>query len=298
MYHPAHQCVNAMNAAINTNFREGFSFYTTSHTKYFWLGRSEREAVARQLLNWGGFHEFPPLEKNHPLLEEDFFRDSKIEHFRMRYCLRRSSRRSGVPNPYEYSSKDSSKPEWEPLSEPTPAVTEFNPLASFLEEKQKVEQAPSDPTISSASSTEATSIPQVTVPLAKDTTSPLHTASASTTSTPQIDEKELAAQLSGARLLAQQVTQQLANRHAKQQRTPKLEEAPSVSKEDSLFEESAHPAEKHSSINAKENLLEQDTAESTKVPESNPTEPRSEQTDESQNGGVINKLKGAWGKLF
>ncbi|KAF8339419.1 hypothetical protein F5887DRAFT_981395, partial [Amanita rubescens] len=269
-----------------------FSFYTPSHSTFFWLARTEREAVARQLLNWGGFHEFPPLEKNRPLPEEDFFRDSKIEHFRMRHCLRRSSQQSGVPNPYEYSPKESSKPEWEPLSEPMPAVAEFNPLAPFREEKQKVEQAPSDPTISSANSTEATSIPNV-MPLAKGTKSPLPTASASTTSTSQIDKKELAAQLSVARLLAQQVTQELANKHAKQKQTPKVEEAPSVSKEDSLFEESAHPREKYSSIDAKANLpLEQDTAESTKVPESKPTE---QQTDESQNGGVLKKLKGAWG---
>lgn len=235
------------------------------------------------MLNWGGFYDFPPLAKNHPLSDDEFFGGSNIEHFRMRYCLRRSSRQSGIPNPFEYSTEDSPKPVWEPLSEPTPAVAEFNPLASFREETQKVEeQVPSDPTISSASSAEAT-------------TSPIPTPFVSTTSTSQIDEEELAAQLRIARSFAKQVTQELANKHTKQQRPPKLEAAPSEPKEDSLFETSAHPAEEYSTIDAKENL---DAAESTKAPESKPTESRLEQTDESQNGSVLDKLKGAWGRLF
>lgn len=229
----------------------------------------------------------------------------------MRYCLRKASEHLGVPNPYELSTEHSSSsvstteaspaPDWEPLSEPTPVVAEFDPLAVILEDAQKEEQARSGAKISSesnvAGAAEATSTLQATVPsdatpgLEGNTTKPLHsTASASAPSTAHTDE-ELTMQLDAARLLAQQVTQELVK---KPKPTPTLGKASSMHTEDPLLEQPACSPEPDSKMSIKGNPLKQDTAESTEVPESNSKEPRPDESQSKQSGGVF----GLFGRFF
>ena len=223
----------------------------------------------------------------------------------MRYCLRKASELLRVPNPYEcsparssgsVSTTEASSLDWEPLSGPTPAEADFDPLAVILEDAQKEEQARSDAKISSKS--EATSIPQATVPSDTpsgsegNTTKPLRSTSVSTTSTAHTDE-ELATQLHAARLLAQQVTQELVK---KPKRTPTSAKA-SRHTEDPLLEQPVHLPEN----DPKMTLSDADTAQSTKVPTSNSMEPRtarSEQTGDSESkkrGGILGQL---FGRLF
>jgi hypothetical protein len=219
----------------------------------------------------------------------------------MRYCLRKASELLQVPNPYECSPKHSdaasateaSPLDWEPLSGPTPAIAEFDPLAVILEDAQKEEQARSDTKISSKS--KATSIPQATVPSDTPsgskgkTTKPLHsTASVSTTSTAHTDE-ELTTQLHAARLLAQQVTQELVK---KPKQTPTPAKASSMYTQDPLLEQPAHSPENDP------NMALSDGDTSTKVPKSNAVEPRTarlEQTESKTSGGILGQL---FGRLF
>ena len=224
----------------------------------------------------------------------------------MRYCLRKASEQLQVPNPYECSPKHSDAAsatkvlplDWEPLSGPTPAIAEFDPLAVILEDAQKDEQARSSAKISSRDKT--TSLPQAAVPSgtpsgSKDNTAkPLHsTASVSTTSTAHTDE-ELTTQLHAARLLAQQVTEELVKK-PKRTRTPA--KPLSIYPQDLLLEQPAHSPENDSKMA----LSDGDTTQSTKVPKSNSVEPRtarSEQAGESEsktNRGILGQL---FGRLF
>ncbi|KAF8633449.1 hypothetical protein AX17_004618 [Amanita inopinata Kibby_2008] len=110
---------------ITCSIRPRSTFYTSSHVAHYHSPRQEREAISRQLVNWGGFHEFSPIDKNTPISDVDFFSSSPLEHVRMRYCLRKASTYLDMPNPYEYSPEKApgsetardvdSQLEWEPL---------------------------------------------------------------------------------------------------------------------------------------------------------------------------------------
>ncbi|KAF8891788.1 hypothetical protein BD779DRAFT_1468710 [Infundibulicybe gibba] len=76
--------------------------------------RRIRDDTARQLVNWGGFHSFPPIPRDTPLPSDILFPSSAsspaaeekggegaLEHVRMRRALRRASEFLGMPNPYE-----------------------------------------------------------------------------------------------------------------------------------------------------------------------------------------------------
>lgn len=213
----------------------------------------------------------------------------------MRYCLRNASKLLPAPNPYEYSPEHSGSvsatEDWEPLSGPTPAVAEFDPLAVILEDAQKEEQARSHAKIASESKTTSIPVPADTQSGSEgNTTKPLSTPSVSTRSTAHTDE-ELTTQLHAARLLAQQVTQELVK---KPKRTPAPEKASSMHTKDPLLEQPAHLPE----YDTKMTLSDGDTTQSTKAPKSDSNEPRtarSEQTGESESknsGGILGQLLG------
>ncbi|KAM6502530.1 hypothetical protein JOM56_002507 [Amanita muscaria] len=128
--------------------RTNAPFYTPSYVTYFWPPRQEREAIARQLLNWGGFHDFPPIEKDTSLPENDFFGSPKLDHFRMRRCLRKASKYLRVPNPYEYSPEHvpgsvahAEEVDWEPLSGSPVPQSDHDIMSVTLEEIQEMESA-------------------------------------------------------------------------------------------------------------------------------------------------------------
>ncbi|KAF8622742.1 hypothetical protein AX15_006832 [Amanita polypyramis BW_CC] len=288
------------------------SLYTPSHVAHYWPPRNERDAISRHLLNWGGFREFSPLEKGYPLPDTDFFKGSKVEHFRMRHSLRRASRQIEVPNPYEISSEQltSSVPttggapelEWEPLSTPKAEEKEFDPITATLGDMQEVEKVPSDASTSEGPTSHTTSLTESTNTILDETsasTSPLQPPSPSDmlAPTPELSlsvsppsatssdrDSQLKEQLREARFLARQVV--------KERKRHEPEPIPL--------------AEKDSVKHVEESLLEHDTSEEARTlnqlegPPSPDSSARSEQVNDpwQENKGMMKKFKNALGGLF
>ncbi|KAK2463125.1 hypothetical protein APHAL10511_004780 [Amanita phalloides] len=289
--------------------RAGASFYTSRHLSLYWPSRREREAIARQLLNWGGFHDFSPLPANHPLPNEDFFNGSQLEHFRMRCCLRSASELLEMPNPYEVSpksvphstgsivsTKDFPQLEWEPLSGPESTEVEYDPLHVAFEgvkRESSVGSTFTEPFIHTSDSTKTAPTLQTTdtsldsrdanistaSPLEK---TPSHVPPTSASSAENVHSKEMEAQLRAARSLARQV--------AHEQKRP--------AKSTSTLPEEAQ------STRNKDSLLEQDPPEA--IAGNIPVKPVTlletpEQIDDprqKQGPGVMGKLRNVWGGLF
>lgn len=283
------------------------------------MRRQEREAIGRQFLNWGGFHDFPPIEKDSSLPDKDFFGSPKLEHFRMRRCLRRASKFLGVPNPYEYApehfpasmahEEEPSELEWEPLSDPTPDQPEHEVSLEKIHDMDTsyndatlpmtlISQAydglatydrPSSMAAGPLQYSAALSHPETADHQPRPSTNTtMAQVSASPDSPPFSDKpshsKELAAQLRAARSLARQVTEE-----QRKQAKPKLPEE-------------SIKGDSNAQVNLEEPLLEEDVSAATSAVDHKLQRPKiSGKTDDPPPGdsrGVMGKLKNAWGELF
>ncbi|PFH52132.1 hypothetical protein AMATHDRAFT_46494 [Amanita thiersii Skay4041] len=277
---------------VVTQFCLDYPLFTLSHENFFWR-RQHRDAVARNLLNWGGFYEFPPLDSATKITEGDLWKPNEsIGHIRMRHCLRIASKYLDQPNPYEYSPIPSddpnrSQPVWEPLTD-SADKRDLNPedivlgepiqrLPKSADTMNEFEAKFASPSNNTTSSTDPS---PTTRPPATPAATNAHTTTSSTAFHEiEFNTKELNTQLQAARSLARRVNEEQRKIARSRQRTSLHRAPPQVTQVPVLEQE-----RKVESI-----------PESTPGPESELAKNDSPQT---QNKGVLGKFKSAWGGLF